>query len=160
MADQHNRDMIVPLLALPDADPVFQRVATAGVTIQRAKAWTLAEVREFVAKQFTRGWADEIGCAWSRTPLSAFVALDGGKLAGFAGYDCAHPGVFGPTGVRRDRRGAGIGAALVLRCLIDMRARGYIYAIIGAVGPAEFYERTCGARLLPAEWPSYVTAPI
>jgi predicted N-acetyltransferase YhbS len=157
--DEHNRDMIVPLLALPDSAPIRARVEQAGVVVRRARAWELSAVRAFVEEQFTRGWADEVSCCWSRTPLCAFVALDGDAIIGFAGYNCAHPGVFGPTGVRQDRRGDGIGAALLFRCLEDMKALGYIYAIIGAVGPAAFYERTCGAMLLPAGWPSYVTTP-
>jgi predicted N-acetyltransferase YhbS len=151
------RDMIVPLLALPDAAPVLARAAASGVTVRRAKAWELSAVRAFIEQHFTRGWADEVTCAWGRTPLSAFLAVEGATMVGFAGYNCAHPGVFGPTGVRTDRRGCGVGAALLLRCLHDMRSIGYIYAIIGAVGPAPFYEKVCGAMLLPDEWPSYVT---
>jgi hypothetical protein len=50
-----------------------------------------------------------------------------------------------------------VASALLLRTLADMRAVGYAYAIIGAVGPAEFYEQVCGAVLLPSAWPSYVT---
>ncbi len=149
--------MIVPLLALPDSGPDLRRVAAQGIVVRRAKAWELSPVRSFAEAEFSRNWADEIACAWAQTPRSVFVAMEGEAIVGFAGHSCAHPDVFGPTGVRADRRGRGIGAALLLRCLEDLRARGYIYAIIGAVGPAEFYEKVCGALLLPAEWPSYVT---
>lgn len=62
-------------------------------------------------------------------------------ISGVAAYDCAARGVFGPTGVARNERPAGIAAALLLQTLADMCTVGYIYAIIGAVGPAEFYER-------------------
>ncbi len=151
------RDMIVPLLALPDPAAAVARAEGMGVRVRRALPWDLSPARAFAELWFTRGWADELACAWARVPISAFLALDGPEIVGFAAYDCTHPGVFGPTGVRPDRRRQGVGAALLLRCLHDMRARGYIYGIIGAVGPAAFYEKVCGALLLPEHWPSYVT---
>lgn len=157
MADEHNRDMVVPLLALPPPAPALARAAAAGVVVRRARAWEQSPLRSFVEKHFSDTWADEVLPAWSRTPLSAFLAMEDDRIVGFATYNCAHPGLFGPTGVRPNRRGLGLGAALLLRCLEDMRALGYIYAIIGAVGPADFYQKACGAVLLPAEWPSYVT---
>lgn len=42
-------------------------------------------------------------------------------------------------------RGKGIGHALLLVTLLDLKTAGYGYAIIGDVGPAAFYERTVGA---------------
>ena len=60
---------------------------------------------------------------------------------------------FGPTGVRKDMRGKGIGKALLLRCLYSMYERGYNYAIIGWVGPAEFYQKACGATMIPDSTP-------
>ena len=149
--------MIVPLLALPDSTKVRVRAALAGVTVRRAKPWERSAVERFITTHFTEKWGDEAECAWARTPLSAFVAVRGEEIVGFAAYDCSHPGVFGPTGTREDERGRGTGAALFLRALEDMRARGYIYAIIGGVGPSDFYKKVCDARLLPKEWPSYVT---
>ncbi|MBI2761702.1 MAG: GNAT family N-acetyltransferase [Chloroflexi bacterium] len=156
MPDEHNRDMIVPLLALPPSEPVTARAAAAGVAIRRAKPWELSLVRTFIEQHFTPAWADEVQCAWARVPLGAFIAIADSEIVGIAAYGSAHPEVFGPTGVRPDLRGNGVGAVLLLRCLADMRALGYLYAIIGAVGPAAFYERTCGAMLLPDVWPSYV----
>ena len=44
---------------------------------------------------------------------------------------------------------SGIGAALLYRCLEAMWEMGYAYAVIGGVGPAEFYEKVCGAFLIP-----------
>lgn len=152
------RDMLVPLLALPDPADALQRCAAAGVTIQRAKPWDARPVREFVETHFTSGWADESATALARMPASLFLARRGEAILGFATYDCAARGIWGPTGVAQTERGSGVARALLLRSLADMRAIGYVYAIIGAVGPAEFYERTCNAVLLPSDWPSYVTA--
>ena len=64
-------------------------------------------------------------------------------------YECTRRGFFGPAGVREDLRGQGLGAALLLRCLHSMREMGYAYAVIGGVGPAEFYEKVCGAFVIP-----------
>lgn len=54
-------------------------------------------------------------------------------------------GFFGPTGVDMSARGKGIGQALLLRTLLDMRDQGYGYAVIGGAGPTEFYQRSVGA---------------
>ena len=42
-----------------------------------------------------------------------------------------------------------LGAALLFRCLESMREMGYAYAIIGGVGPAEYYQKLCGAFVIP-----------
>jgi predicted N-acetyltransferase YhbS len=55
--------------------------------------------------------------------------------------------------VRKSARGKGVGSALVLACLHAMRAQGYGYAIIGGVGPEEFYARTVGAVLIEGSTP-------
>lgn len=70
-------------------------------------------------------------------------------VQGFACYNVTRPDYFGPTGVLESQRGRGIGRALLLQCLEALAAEGYAYAIIGGVGPAEFYERAVGATLIP-----------
>ena len=47
----------------------------------------------------------------------------------------------------------GIGRALLLRSLAAMRAEGYAYAVIGGVGPQEFYKKCVGAMLIPDSAP-------
>ena len=42
-----------------------------------------------------------------------------------------------------------MGALVLLRCLEAMREMGYGYAIIGGVGPTEFYEKVCDAFVIP-----------
>jgi hypothetical protein len=152
------RDMLVPLLALPDPRPALERAAATGVRVRRARAWEAPALRAFIEDQaFARTWGPESANAFARLPASVFLAVRDRAIVGFAAYDCGLRGVFGPTGVAREERTAGVARALLLRTLEDMRASGYLYAIIGAVGPAEFYERACGAVLLPSAWPSYVT---
>jgi hypothetical protein len=153
------RDMLVPLLMLPDPAPAVERARAAGVAVRRAKVWDEPALRAFITgERFARTWAPEAAVAFTRQPAAVFLALRGEQIVGFAAYDCGNRGIFGPTGVAREERRGGVAAALLLRTLADMRAQGYVYAIIGAVGPAEFYERVVGAVLLPSAWPSYVTS--
>jgi len=143
-------DMLVRLYDLPDAEGYYRRVEGANVTIHRANPWDRSRFRTFVEEQFGGRWADEAETAFSRQPISAFVAIEGGNIVGFAVYDCTRPDYFGPTGVREDLRGRGIGAALLFRCLESMWGLGYAYAIIGGVFEArDFYEKVCGAFVIP-----------
>jgi predicted GNAT family acetyltransferase len=68
---------------------------------------------------------------------------------GFGCYDSTALGFFGPTGVSDECRGKGTGKALLMACLLDMKLKGYAYAVIGAVGPAEFYTKAAGATIIP-----------
>ena len=69
-------------------------------------------------------------------------------MIGFVCYDVSAIGLFGPTGVDKTQRGRGLGAALLFAALDAMKAKGHAYAIIGWVGPAEFYEKLVGATLI------------
>ena len=69
-------------------------------------------------------------------------------------------GVFGPVGVREDRRGGGIGTALLLTCLHAMAGQRYAYAVIGWAGPAEWYARTVGATIIEGSEPGVFRGPL
>lgn len=146
-------DMLVRLYAIPDAAPWCERADVAGITIRRMDAWDRHAVRTFVRSTFGDHWMSEADLAFSGHPITGFVAVRGGDICGFAVYEASRRGFFGPTGVREDLRGNGAGAALLLRCLESMREMGYAYAIIGAVGPAEFYANTCGATIIEGSDP-------
>lgn len=45
-------------------------------------------------------------------------------------------------------RGKGIGKVLLVKSLESLREMGYAYAIIGGVGPAEFYEKAVRAKTI------------
>jgi len=51
----------------------------------------------------------------------------------------------------------GIGRALLLASLSALREMGYVYAIIGAVGPVRFYQKTVGAIIIPDSEPGIYT---
>jgi GNAT superfamily N-acetyltransferase len=108
---------------------------------------------EWVNKRFMAAWASEADMALCNRPATCFIALKGSELAGFACYDATARGYFGPMGVIDSLRHRGIGRALTLAALYDMQAVGYGYAIIGGVGPADFYKKTVGAVDIPGSSP-------
>jgi hypothetical protein len=142
-------DMLVRLYDLPAAAPYDARTSAAGIVVRRLEAWDRAALRRFVLQHFSENWASEADLAFANGhPLTGFVAIEHGDISGFAVYECSRRGFFGPTGMREDLRGKGAGASLLFRCLEAMRAMGYGYAIIGGVGPAEFYAKVCGATII------------
>lgn len=142
-------DMLVNLMLLPPRDALLEELRAEGFVVRRAQPWELTPVREFVTENFKRSWADEISGGLARQPATVFVALRDGKLVGFAAYECTRKNFFGPTGVAESERGRGLGRALLVASLWGLREMGYAYAVIGGVGPAEFYERAVGARMIP-----------
>ncbi len=153
-------DMLVNLLRLPPVDEALEEMRAAGVVVRRAQPWELTRVREFVRDNFQQAWADEISGGLVRQPATVFVALRGGRLVGFAAYECTRRNFFGPTGVSEGERGRGVGRALLLAALRGLRELGYAYAVIGGVGPAEFYERAAGAFVIPDSSPGIYADPL
>lgn len=146
-------DMLVKLYTLPPLAQVIAQQTANGVTIRRGLPPEKHIMLDWVATHFNAHWRSECDVAFSRQPVSCFVAVSDGQLLGFGCYDATARGFFGPTGVDETQRGHGIGKALLLACLHDMAAQGYGYAIIGGVGPAEFYEKAVGATLIPDSTP-------
>ena len=138
-------DMLVKLYDLPDSSELFTGLAKADISIRRAMAPDKHKVLAFVKKEFSDAWADETDVAFARQPITCFIAAHKRDLVGFACHDATCVNFFGPTGVAAGARNKGIGAALLFACLADMRSQGFAYAIIGGVGPAEFYVKTVGA---------------
>jgi predicted N-acetyltransferase YhbS len=153
-------DMLVNLLLLPPVDEALEEMRAAGVIVRRAQPWELTQVREFVGDNFKQAWADEISGGLVRQPVTVFVALREGRLVGFAAYECTRKNFFGPTGVAESERGRGVGRALLLAALGGLRELGYAYAVIGGIGPAAFYERAVGARLIPDSSPGIYADPL
>lgn len=141
-------DMLVKLYALRDDGP-----AAGGVLVRRALAPERRPVLAWVEGRFGGGWAGECEAAFARTPTGCLLALRERAVLGFAVWDVTARGFFGPIGVDAGERGGGIGAALLLAGLRAMRAEGYAYAIIGGVGPADFFARTAGAVPIPDSTP-------
>lgn len=146
-------DYLVNLSLLAPDPALDQRVAKAGVTIRRALAPEYELVTDWVRRKFSAGWAGETAVSMMRQPPTCFLATKAERLVGFACHESIARGFFGPTGVDEAVRGQGIGHALLLASLLDLKTMGYAYAIIGDVGPSEFYERTVGATQIPNSEP-------
>ena len=146
-------DYLVNLSVLAPDPALDQRVAKAGVTIRRALAPEYDLITDWVRRKFSAGWAGETAVSMMRQPPTCFLATREQKLVGFACHESIARGFFGPTGVDEAVRGQGIGHALLLASLLDLKTMGYAYAIIGDVGPSEFYERTVGATQIPNSEP-------
>jgi GNAT superfamily N-acetyltransferase len=146
-------DMLVKLYDLPDSREMFAALAADGIAVRRAMAPDRHKVLAFVKKEFSDAWASETAVAFTRAPITCYIAARGRKLIGFANHDATAPNFFGPTGVHPSARGKGVGKALLFACLEDMRAQGFAYAIIGGVGPAEFYAKAVGAVAIEGSAP-------
>lgn len=145
-------DMLVRLYDLPDSAALYAEVAASGVTLRRARAFEQHTVAAF-ARTFSEKWASEVEVALSRQPVACFIATKEKRVLGFACYDTTMRGFFGPTGVAEEARGMGLGKALLFKALEALRDTGHAYAIIGGVGPREFYAKACGAIEIPGSDP-------
>ncbi len=142
-------DYLVNLSTLADDAALAARMRDQGIDIRRPLAPEARLVTRWIADHFGEGWASEMAVSLSRQPVAAFIATRGQDLVGFSCHESIARGFFGPTGVAESARGAGIGHALLLASLLDLKAMGYAYAVIGDVGPSAFYEKTVGAMPIP-----------
>lgn len=146
-------DMLVKLYELPDMEELNKRMKDEGIDIRRVISSEKHIIVEWVRQTFNPSWASECEVAFSNHPVSCYVAVENGAILGFACYDATYRNFFGPTGVDPAARGRGAGKALLLKCLYDMEAQGYGYAVIGGAGPAEFYAKNCGAVIIEGSTP-------
>jgi len=167
-------DLLVRLYALPPLAPALEVLAASGVEIRRALAPERHVVVAWAAAHGSAGWASECEVAFGRVPLACFVAVERPPgaptppgyvmtpqpLLGFACYEATCRNFFGPTLVRADRRGAGIGRALLLAALHAMRAEGYGYAIIGWANEVDFYRLAVGAVVIEGSEPGIYPPPL
>ena len=141
-------DMLVKLYDLPESRTLRERLAKAGISVRRALAPEKHKVTAWIRDNFSEGWVSETEVAFSRQPVSCFIAVKDGRITGFACHDATCRNFFGPTGVTPKARKSGTGTALLLACLEDMKQQGFGYAIIGGVGPADYYAKAVGAVLI------------
>ncbi len=137
-------DLLVPLYKLPPVSAL-----PLGVAIRPALPFESHVLLAFVGSHFGPKWVSECTTALAARPARVLIATEGQRLLGFACYDVTARGFFGPTGVAPDHRGRGLGKALLLAALHQLRVEGFAYAIIGNAGPVDFYQRTCGAIVIP-----------
>jgi mycothiol synthase len=134
--------------ALRPTVPTEERLAKSGITIRRAVADDLPDLRDFALANFGSEWAGEITHSVGREQAGCHLAIDpDNKIMGFAAYGSSRPSMFGPMGTAPAAQGRGIGGVLLRRCLADQRATGQRSSQIGWVGPVPFYSGAVGARI-------------
>ena len=153
-------DLLVRLYDLEPLGPALQALSAAGIVVRRAAAAERSTVVAWARTHGSPGWADECEAAFARLPLACFVAVEDDTLIGFACYEATCRDFFGPELVHPERRGRGVGRALLLAALHAMRSEGYAYAIIGWASSIEFYRRAVGAVVIDGSQPGIYPAKL
>lgn len=150
-------DMIVNLYELPDSRELYEKIDAQGIILRRARAYERHIVADWVGEHFSPKWVSEVKVAMSRQPVTCFIATKDKKILGFACIETTAKGFYGPTGVGEAARGTGIGKALLFKSMEALKESGYVYGVIGGVGPREFYEKVCNAKEIPNSDPGVYT---
>ena len=150
-------DLLVNLAKLPPLEPLVTELEKQSITIRRAQPFEISPLRTFIEREFSLSWADEVSVGFANKPVSVFVATMDRRIVGFAAYECTRRNFFGPTGVSKALQGQGVGTALLIASLNGLRELGYVYGIIGAAGPVDFYEKTVGAVVIADSTPGIYT---
>ncbi len=150
-------DMLVQLLKIERAEPLIDRLRSDRIVIKQASSFEMTAVVRFVRENWGINWADEVVVGFTRQPVSVFVAVHEQRVIGFCAYECTRRNYIGPMGVIEGFRGRCVGKALLLAALRAELELGYAYAIIGGVGPVDFYARACGAKLIEGSVPGVYT---
>jgi GNAT superfamily N-acetyltransferase len=88
-------------------------------------------------RQHWPNWEAEAMRALERSTL--VIGRDEAGIAGFCAFDVNRSAVLGPTAVRGDLWGHGMGQPLIIGALHHMRAMGHRYAEVAWVGPIRPY---------------------
>ncbi|XLS27852.1 GNAT family N-acetyltransferase [Flavobacteriaceae bacterium M23B6Z8] len=143
------KDMLVPLWELPECSDIEKRLQNQeNIIVRRPIAAERHLITSWVLKNFSNYWESEVKVAFRSIPASIYVAQKNNEILGFACYECTARGFFGPTGTLEEERGKGIGKVLLVKSLQSLREMGYVYGIIGGVGPEAYYEKTVNARII------------
>ena len=138
-------DMLIKLYALADDWCFLTEQKQFGIDVRKPIGPESHTILNWVTAHFSAGWASETDVAISNKPRTCFVAVKKNAIIGFACYDATALGFFGPIGVEKTHRKKGTGAALMTACLLDMKLKGYGYAIVGAVKNPAYYKKAVGA---------------
>jgi len=150
-------DLLVKLYDMKNDWTLLFDQEKQGINIRKPVGPEKNILVDWVREKFEDAWASEMDMAISNRPISCFVAIKNKRPVGFACYDATALGYFGPTGVEEASRGLGTGRALLLACLLDMKLKGYGYAIIGDAGPVDFYQKTVGAIVIKNSKPGILS---
>jgi GNAT superfamily N-acetyltransferase len=168
-------DMLVKLYDLPKLEPVLAEQRSRGVEIRPAHPDEKYTISGWVREHIKPNWAAGCEAALEQRPPTCYIAFEKDPqyiptdnpydlpaeiLLGVAAFDVVAKGIFGPIGVRRDRRRSGIGTALLLSSLHRMAAERYAYAVIGWAGPHQWYAKAVGATIIEGSEPGVFRGPL
>ncbi len=148
--------MVDMLIKLYDIEPqgTFRTEQTAlGIELRKPIGPEKHAIIAWVFDHFGDGWASEVDVGLSNQPCTCYVAVKDSKIIGFACYDATALGFFGPIGVIKSYRKKGVGKALMNACLLEMKTKGYGYAVVGGVEDIDFYKDTVSAIEIPNSAP-------
>ena len=148
-------DMLVRLYDLPQGGPLRSSLAEQVITVRLCRPFEMHAAEEWIARTFSTRWVSEFQVAMAHQPCGCVIATKERNVVGFACYDATARGFIGPMGVDPELRQGGVGKALLVTALEQMRALGYAYAVIGGTGPQEFYARTVGATVIEGSDPGF-----
>lgn len=147
---RENENLRVPLLRNPlctdeRAEDLAQKVESQGYALRYAGEGDREALLTLVYERYSAAWAFEIARALEIHAVH--LACKNGVIAAFAAHDGNNRGLgwFGPAATLEAHRGKGLGHALLLRCLQDIRRAGHEAGVIAWIGPREFYARAVGA---------------
>jgi ribosomal protein S18 acetylase RimI-like enzyme len=153
-------DMLIKLYEIENDWQFLAKQQALGITLRKPIGPEKHGVINWVSAHFSAGWASETDVALSNRPETCFVAIKDADIIGFACYDATALGFFGPIGVENTHRKNGTGTALMTACLLDMKLKGYGYAIVGAIGDANYYKNAVNALEIPDSTPGFYRSQI
>ncbi len=138
-------DMLVKLYELQNNWAFLSEQNDYGISIRKPIGPEKHVIVDWIRKNFFDAWASEAEIALSNHPMTIFIAIQNNLIIGFACYDATALGLFGPIGVEESFRGKGTGRALLLSCMLDMKLKGYAYAVVANTDDLQFYSKNTGA---------------
>mgnify|MGYP000426342615 FL=1 len=142
-------DMLIKLYELEFTGSFEANQKALGIELRKPIGPEKRAIIAWVVDRFGNAWASEVDVALSNQPRTCFVAVKDNQIIGFACYDATALGFFGPIGVEKSHRKKGTGRALLNACLLDMKSKGYGYAVVGGVKDLQFYKKVVGALEIP-----------
>jgi hypothetical protein len=147
------QDMLIKLYAQELEPGLLRALEKKNIHIRKPIGPDRRILLDWAGARFPATWVGEIEQALCNLPSSCFIAQREAELLGFAVYDATALGYLGPVGVIDGARKLGIGGALIRACMLEMRLKGYGYAIVGMAGAPEFFRKVAGAVEIPGSSP-------
>lgn len=148
-------DLLVKLYLLEDNWAFLDEQKVKGIVIRKPLGGEIFRVVEWVRQTFGAGWASEVTVSLNSPVRCCFIAIREEQIIGFCCYDATALGFCGPLGVDPLHRSHGTGSALLKACLLDMKLKGYGYAVMGWVAESTFgfYEKAVNATVIDGSHP-------